>query len=658
MSADFSRYVDLTLYDSDPGALYRSTVDAARLVLPEFTLRQGTVEDAIFQSFAFSSSIIVNAINRLPSRLMEGLVSMVGYERSVGTRSSAVLAVTLYGYEGTTIPTGTQFRYRYVEPGTSSFEDYVFETIEDTAIASTTSPTVPSANISVQCTQAGQIPALIAGDILLPLSIDTDINAVTVVSFINGVEPMGDGEYLSAALTYLESLTEVFATANQLQNAILTTFTNVRRCKVYDVTNSLASTSTSATAAPGYVAIYAYGNGAVLTNTELSEIQTWAANRCIAGLVITVSNFILSSPTVAINAVINSRYTASDVVDEIKSMIALYNSYENFPETELSVASPQIRANSIASVVAQTPEVLYVNSVTLTPPAAVAITEIRTGRALNGTTATGYVRFTASNSFVAGQEVDIVTNINTISITEVKPNRNLADNADAFGTLRFTTVTNSLTVGDIVTIDCGGTGFDFTRAVVTGANSSAFTISSAATGATTTGTAFYDFGNSIVYAANATHFVIANTCIADDAIFGKLLQGTTTFTAYGASVTAAGTYTGVTGTSSGSGTGAVFTIVKTGSGLLYSGAITVTITSGGSGYAVGDTITLSGANLGGGGDLTLTVGTQVNIKTGSAYLHFDGANSTSTTSLVFKNKGFLPNISSSGVTVTYSLEAV
>lgn len=561
MSADFSRYVDLTLYDSDPGALYRSTVDAARLVLPEFTLRQGTVEDTIFQSFAFSSSVIINAINRLPSRLMEGLVSMAGYERSVGARSSAVLAVTLYGYEGTTIPTGTQFRYRYVEPGTSSFEDYVFETIEDTAIASTISPTVPSANVSVQCTQAGQIPALIAGDILLPLSIDTDINAVTVVSFVNGVEPMGDGEYLDAALTYMESLTEVFATSTQLQNGILTTFTNVRRCKVYDVTNSLASTSTSATAVPGYVAIYVYGNGAVLTNTELSEIQTWAANRCIAGLVITVSNFILSSPTVAINAVINSRYTASDVVDEMKFLVNESFSYENFPQTELSVASPQIRANSIASVVSQMPEVLYVNSVTLTPPAAKTISAIATGNSLSGSV-TGYVKFTSTaHGFVAGQEVDIVTNINTITIDAVDDGANLAGTATP-GSIRFA-ASNSLTPGDIVTITTSSGAFNFTRAVVTARDTNYFTIASTVTGLTTTGTAYYDFTNSIIVAVNADNFVIANTCIASTA-----------------------------------------------------------------------------------------------TKTGSAYLHFDGANSTSTTSLVFKNKGFLPNISSSGVTVTYSLEAV
>jgi hypothetical protein len=198
--------------------------------------------------------------------------------------------------------------------------------------------------------------------------------------------------------------------------------------------------------------------------------------------------------------------------------------------------------------------------VTLTPPTAVTVSAITTGQSLTGA-ATGYVKFTANNSFIAGQEVDITTNLNTISITAVAPNTNLGGTTTA-GTLRFA-ASNSLTVGDIVTIDCGGTGFDFTRAVVTAASGSYFTISSTATGSTTTGTAYYDFTDSIVVAANATAFVIANTCVA-------------------------------------------------------------TTTS----------------------------------KTGSAYLHFDGTGSTSTTSLVFKNRGFLPSISSSNVTVTYTSEAI
>jgi hypothetical protein len=93
-----------------------------------------------------------------------------------------------------------------------------------------------------------------------------------------------------------------------------------------------------------------------------------------------------------------------------------------------------------------------------------------------------------------------------------------------------------------------------------------------------------------------------------------LVQGATTFTASGTSVTAAATYTARSqSATSGTGTGAVFTIAKTGSGAVYSDNITVTITNGGSNYAVGDTITILGTNLGGTSptnDLTLTVATR------------------------------------------------
>lgn len=561
MPADFSRYVDLTIYDSEPTNIYKTAIENARLVMPEFTLRQGTIEDALFQAFSYASSTVVNSINRLPNRLMEGVVSAMGYSRGTGTKSTAVLTVALYGYDGTTISAGTQFRWRYTEPNSSTYQDYVFEVTEDVAIASTTAPTQPSGSVSVKCSISGQIPALSVGDTLTSLSVDTDIESVTVSSFVNGTNPMTDGDYLDGALTFLESLTETFTTARQLQSGILTTFTNVIRCKVYDVTNSLSSTSTAASAAPGYVAVYVYGNGAALTQSELSEIQTWAANRCVAGISITVSNFNLSQPTISISAVVNSKYNQTDAEDEAKVLIAANYNYESWSSDELSVASPQIRANTIAALISQMPEILYVNSVTLTPPAAVSISAISTGMSLNGSATTGYVRFAASNSFVAGQEVDVTTNINTITITAVSPNTALAGGT-LNGTLRFT-ASNSLTNGDIVTITTSSGVFDLTQAVVTGANGTHFTVASTLTGSTTTGTAYYDFRNAIIYAANSTHFVIANTCVAS-----------------------------------------------------------------------------------------------TTSKTGSAYIHFDGTGSTSTSSLVFKNKGFLPNIQSSDVSITTTTEAI
>lgn len=114
-----------------------------------------------------------------------------------------------------------------------------------------------------------------------------------------------------------------------------------------------------------------------------------------------------------------------------------------------------------------------------------------------------------------------------------------------------------------------------------------------------------------------------------------LATPSTTFTASGTSVVAAGTYTLRTqSATSGSGTGAVFTIQKTGSGTAYSGVTTVTVTSGGSGYQVGNTITIPGSGLGGAtpaNDLTLTVVTKADG------LYVSGGTATGPTTLTVSN---------------------
>jgi len=95
MPADFSRYVDLTAYDADPTDIYLGALRLARLTLPEFRLRQGTVEDALFQACAYMQALNVAAINRVPNRLMEGIARIIGVAREEGTRANVNIAVTL-----------------------------------------------------------------------------------------------------------------------------------------------------------------------------------------------------------------------------------------------------------------------------------------------------------------------------------------------------------------------------------------------------------------------------------------------------------------------------------------------------------------------------------------------------------------------------------
>ena len=115
MPADFRRYVDLTPYDADPTDIYLAGLRLARLTLPEFQLRQGTVEDALFQATAYMQMLSVSAINRIPSRLMEGIARIMGVERTEGTRAIVDITVTLneVPVEGVpfTFPKSSAFTY-------------------------------------------------------------------------------------------------------------------------------------------------------------------------------------------------------------------------------------------------------------------------------------------------------------------------------------------------------------------------------------------------------------------------------------------------------------------------------------------------------------------------------------------------------------------
>ena len=222
MPADFSDYINLTIHDKDAGQLYREMIEVGRSVMPDFNLRRGTLEDALFQSAAFLGATATNSINRVPNGLMQGLVSLMGYERPIGIRATATAEVVLYGTTGEVIPTGTEFRYRYVNTTAGYETDYLFVASEDTIIVDGGPPT---GTINLVSSSFEEMPEPVVGTTtLMPLSTDTEINTVTFTSFQNGLNPLTDQEYLNSAKTFLESISTTFVTAKQLEAAILVNF--------------------------------------------------------------------------------------------------------------------------------------------------------------------------------------------------------------------------------------------------------------------------------------------------------------------------------------------------------------------------------------------------------------------------------------------------
>jgi hypothetical protein len=243
MPADFSEYVDLTVFDQDPGDIYLNSIEMARLTLPEFNLRPGTVEDAIFQSMAYIAWQSVSAINRLPDRLMAGILAMMGVSRQDSTPAIISVDITADSYEGATIPAGTLFGFQ------STFEDeiteYVFQTIEPLTInayapASAIQPDdpYPTGTVNAESLTAGIIPNIGEGVELSVLSPSVDIlEAYSGSFFFNGENEDTDSEYLSRCVAHLASLSQTLNKARQVDNYILTNYRGfISKAKTYDLT--------------------------------------------------------------------------------------------------------------------------------------------------------------------------------------------------------------------------------------------------------------------------------------------------------------------------------------------------------------------------------------------------------------------------------------
>ena len=240
-SPDFSNYIDLTVNDLQPGDIYDSAVEYARTALPEFAPRAGTVEDAVLQATAFVASTTVGAINRLPDGLMEGILKFMNVLRNESTFGSASIEFTL-GSAGDVVPAGTIAVYETTDGDVRV--QYPFE-LESELTAEVGETTV----IGIATSQvAGILPSIPSGSTLIlsqPSAIVLAAN--TVGSITQGNRPETQAEYFARATSKLESLSSVLTTAKQVENYILTAYSEVYRCKVYDLTEAIVYEASAGT---------------------------------------------------------------------------------------------------------------------------------------------------------------------------------------------------------------------------------------------------------------------------------------------------------------------------------------------------------------------------------------------------------------------------
>lgn len=288
MATDFSKYIDLTIFDEQPGDVYLQSIEQAQLTLPEFNLRVGTPEDAIFQAAAYIGSLNIAAINRLPNRLMAGILAMMGVARQPAIQAQIDITITGETYDGGNVTTGTLFSYQTIFE--DEIQELVFQNNDLVVIPSIASPSVntplPSASATVTCITPGVIPVVPApGAEMRILSSGTNIlSATTLGNFANGLNGDTDSEYLSRAVTYLQSLSSSINKSSQIDSYLLLKYSlYAERVKAYDLTygdSSLGDVSVGRTKPISNVAL----------TSQSASVSFPSPHQFIVGDKITISN--------------------------------------------------------------------------------------------------------------------------------------------------------------------------------------------------------------------------------------------------------------------------------------------------------------------------------------------------------------------------------
>jgi len=366
MPIDFSEYVYLVPFDVSPTDIYLDSIEYAKIALPEFQPRQGTPEDAILQAISYISALNISAINRLPDRLMAGLVAMMGVEVNEGTQAVIDVEFTCIDYDGTIVPQGTIVRYDYEFLGEQ--KSIYFETTEEGTIAPvvyTGTEPLPVVSVEARAIDVGATLPITAGTVL---EIDTPTSSIigaTVDAFIsNGTSPETTEQFLNRAVQFLGSLSSSFARASQIDGYVLSTFSStVSRCKSYDLTNSVSGLEWADADEPGYVTVFAYGINNALTVDEKLDILIAIQDRTVAGLELEVRNANIVSLNLTIEAAYSSSYESTIVQENIETVLANYFSPINYRFAE------GIKLSEFYSIASSIPGVLYVESLTVTPGA-------------------------------------------------------------------------------------------------------------------------------------------------------------------------------------------------------------------------------------------------------------------------------------------------
>lgn len=202
MSIDFTPIVDLTLSDVDADTLVAQAVLDGLVKWPEWIPREGNTEMVLMELLAVETAETVFALNRLPAKVLEGMIRLFGIEKSLGVKATARIQITAFDLLGHLLPVGSRVQVGGI--------DFVTTATLTVAVGSNIGlADVEALTLGVS---ANQIPAGALVTLVDPVSW-YQAGVSTVVS-AGGREPETDAEYLLRASQRLGRVTDSLVIAD------------------------------------------------------------------------------------------------------------------------------------------------------------------------------------------------------------------------------------------------------------------------------------------------------------------------------------------------------------------------------------------------------------------------------------------------------------
>lgn len=299
-SPDVRPYVDLTLFDESAQTIYLNALDYARIALPEYQPREGTIESVLLQAFAREVQDAISSINRLPGAITEILLRLLDVQRSVGSKATAMVKFVGQTTTSFDVPSGTRLYYK----ASSNSEPVLLQTTAAvTATQAKAISTISQTTTTVSVT-TGTMHGLSVGDVVTisgtgVANLDNNLASRTVTAV------GATGYTFTVTSTFSGTLSATAGTVTPAATIPATGFVTAETTALTDVFNGLSagtalavlSTVPSVTAA--YLATTLSGGAATETDTEYFSRATSTLSRLSAALVTTaqIEQYVIESGT-------------------------------------------------------------------------------------------------------------------------------------------------------------------------------------------------------------------------------------------------------------------------------------------------------------------------------------------------------------------------